>query len=390
MKCKIGDEMHAKSGGTLTSPYSKLRVLDLCMAPGGYATSVLKHSPHAFVCTFTLHHTKGGNKPLLCATTRIRMQYGDITMLYKEFGVEDIPRDHCEFSKFDDRRLWDRIRYDLVFCDGHPLRMHKVADYRRQVEATRLRLSQLILAMQRIESGGTLVVYLTGSAVYETINILHLFDKIAELQLFKSTFKMCRGSFYAIAKNMRPGHPKAVAAVDEWKTVWKELTFPILDANGQAKPPKAANGSERAGQVSDLLKVFGERIIELGEPLWQIQKDALATAQWSTDKEKEEPGNEEIPTEEASTTATDDGAAVAAVRDLGEDGGETADEDGEDDDDVDAVSLQDEGETADEDSEDDDDAGGVSLQGFDSEPAASDPEGQGGVSVALWRMGVED
>ena len=118
MMCKIGDEMDAKSGGTLTLPRSNARVLDLCMAPGGYTASVLKYSPHAVVCAFTLDREMGGHEKLLRKDTPVDIKFGDITMLHREFGVEDIPHDHCEVSKFDSRRLWNGKKYNLVFCDG--------------------------------------------------------------------------------------------------------------------------------------------------------------------------------------------------------------------------------------------------------------------------------
>ena len=348
--------MHAKSGGTLTLPRSNARVLDLCMAPGGYTASVLKNSPHAVACAFTLHPQMGGHKIMLGKDTRVHIVFGDITMLHKEFGVEEIPHDHCEFSKFDSRRLWDGKKYDLVFCDGNALRTHKIADYRQQVEAARLRISQLILAMQRIESGGTLIMLLHKPAAYRSLKLLHLFDNIAELQLFKpTTFHAKRGSFYLIAKNVQPGHSEAVAAIHEWKRVWKELTFPTLDDNGQAKPPHAANDSKSAEEVSDLLRTFGERIIELAEPLWQIQKGALATTRW-TKKKRTEPGSERIRTDEPSTTATDHAAAA---------------------------SSKDEGEKGDK----NDDADAAPVLGTESEPTASDPPQ---LSVALGRMGVHD
>ena len=360
--CHIGDEIDAKSGGTLTLPRSNARVLDLCMAPGGFTASVLKYSPHAVVCAFTLHPEMGGHERKFHKHTSVDIRYGDITMLHKEFGVEGIPHDHCELSKFDSRRLWLGKGYDLIFCDGQVLRTHEIADYRRQVETTRLRISQLILAMQRIESGGTLIMSLHHSAAYEAIKILHLFDNIADLQLFKSTSShMKKASFYLIAKNVQSDRGEAVAAVNEWKRLWKELTFPTLDENGQAKPPKVANESERAGQVSDLLETFGERIIELGEPLWQIQKEALATARWPKKKEKD-PGSEGIRTGEASTTATDN--AAAAVQDSGEDAGETGDEE----DDVDAAPVL----------------------GDNTEPTASDSAELAEVSVAVGRMDVDD
>ena len=287
----------------------------------------------------------GGHEELLRKDTPVDIKFGDITMLHREFGVEEIPHDHCELAKFDSRRLWDGKKYDLVFCDGQALRTHKIADYRRPVETTRLRISQLILAMQRIENGGTLIMLLHDSSPYETIKTLHLFDNIAELQLFKSTsFHMKRGSFYLIAKNVQPGHPEAVAAVNEWKRVWKEVTFPTLDENGQAKPPRVPDESERAGQVSDLLKAFGERVIELGEPLWRIQNQALAIAKWTTGSECIHP--------------------AVAIPDSDDDASETGDEE-------------------------DDDEDAATVRGNNSQPTASDPAELTEVSVAVGRMGVD-
>lgn len=316
---KIGDEINAASGGALNLPRSNARVMDLCMAPGGYTASVLKHSPNAVVCAFTLPLKLGGHAILLRKGTPYEIMYGDITMLHNEFGVEEIPPNHSELSEFSDKRPWFGKRFDLVFCDGQALRTHEphIADYRRQMwwmEAARLTASQLILAMQRIESGGTLIMLLHNLAAYRTVKLLHFFDQFAEIQAFKPLFThRKRGTFYLIAKNVQPGHPEAVAAINEWKGLWKKLTFPALDEDGRAKPPEVASVSEREKKASDLLETFGERLIELGEPVWEIQKEALATARWTKKQPKEEPGTEDVCTGEAPHTATTDNAAAAAA-----------------------------------------------------------------------------
>ncbi len=46
--------------------------------------------------------------------------------------------------------------FDLVFCDGQVLRTHSRGEHREHGEPFRLRVSQLILALQRIDAGGTL------------------------------------------------------------------------------------------------------------------------------------------------------------------------------------------------------------------------------------------
>lgn len=312
MMSKIGDEMEQKCGGVLSLPHSNARVLDLCMAPGNYTTSVLQYSPHAVVRAFTLPSDLGGHQvaPRFCGKRhpRVRVSFGDITMLHTEFGVTELPQDHPDFSKFDDRHLWKGKFFDLVFCDGQALRTHRphIADYRQKVEPARLTASQLILAMQRIETGGTLIMLLHNVQSYETMKILGLFDKIAEIQLFKPVSgHQKRGSFYLIAKKVQPEHPEAVAAVNEWKKVWKDLTFPALGADSHPAQLKVTDESE----VLELLDSFGKRIVELGEPIWQIQKEALATARW-TQKKRRETGSEEVDHGAASAAAADDADAA--------------------------------------------------------------------------------
>ena len=317
---KLGDEIDGASGGALSLPPSNARVLDLCMAPGGFTVSVLSHSPHAEVCAFTLPWDLGGLQTHLHENERVHVSYGDVTMLYQEFGVPDVPHDHCESAQFSDKLLWSDQRFDLVLCDGQKLRTHEphMAEYRRQKEVVRLTVSQLILAMQRIEKGGTLIILLHNCAAFETIQILHVFDQIAEIQLFKSVVghKKAAG-FYLIAKNVQPEHPEAVTATSEWKKTWKDLTFPpSTSPNGQENtlPPQEASGepNELETKVIGFLERFGDRVIELGEPIWQIQKEALANAKWRKRERRSAAVTAQGEADEASTAATTDTATAAA------------------------------------------------------------------------------
>ena len=219
--CGIGNEINGATGGALKLHISIARVLDLCMAPGGYTASTLKHSPHAVVCALTLPVYLGGHHVIHKRDPRVKVTFSDITMLYKEFGLTELPPNHPDLSKFSDKRLWHGKSFDLVICDGQVLRTHMrdIADYRRKVEAVRLTVSQLILAMQRIESGGTLIMLLHDVSAYETIKLLSVFDKIAEIQVFKPVSSHTnRGTFYLIAKNVQPRHPEAMLnGILDWK-----------------------------------------------------------------------------------------------------------------------------------------------------------------------------
>lgn len=72
----IAKEMNRETGilESLTS------VLDLCMAPGGYAAAVLAISPRAKVYGVTLHPKDGGHEVLLPKDKLANLKWGDITM----------------------------------------------------------------------------------------------------------------------------------------------------------------------------------------------------------------------------------------------------------------------------------------------------------------------
>ena len=120
---------------------------------------------------------------------------------------------------------------------------------------------------------------------------------------------------------------QAIVAVNEWKRIWKELTFPAPGHDGHRDPLEVTNESALAKEVLELLERFSERVIELGERAWQIQKDALATAPWTKDKKKKRSGTgpKDAGTAGAST-ATADNASVA-VHDSSEDPNDTGDSD---------------------------------------------------------------
>lgn len=46
--------------------------------------------------------------------------------------------------------------------------------------------------------------------------------------------------------------------------IWKELTLPTLDRDGQEDPPKVAREPELAEGVLELLERSAERVTELG------------------------------------------------------------------------------------------------------------------------------
>ena len=262
-------------------------VLDICMAPGGFSVSVLEHSPDAHICGLTLLLNDGGyglKIPFGKSDPRVEVRFADITMFAAEFGVTDIPKDHPESSKFSQQRPWATKSFDLVICDGQNARprMSNIAAYRQNVEDPRLAYSQLMLAMQRIKAGGTFIMLLHKVEMWESVKLLSLFDKISHIELFKpTTSHQNRSSFYLVAKNVQPQQPEAVAASSEWKQAWKDTTFPDSSRTRSQDEADSTEGQTPDQQVDSVLETFGERLIELGEPVWEKQTVALEEAKYN-------------------------------------------------------------------------------------------------------------
>lgn len=206
------------------------KVLDLCMAPGGFADQVRQGlSPLAVVNGITLPLSLGGHELLLENSTRLKVEFLDITMLAAEMGVtvSDIPLDHPEIDSFLFSRPFINQTFDLILCDGQVLRTHKRLEYREKTEALRLCMSQLVFALQHIKSGGTVAMLLHRVHCIQTLNIIYAFHKFSSnVELYKPIkYHAMRSSFYLVAKGVNPQSVHALHAVNEWKTDWASCTL---------------------------------------------------------------------------------------------------------------------------------------------------------------------
>ncbi|KAK2005262.1 hypothetical protein LZ32DRAFT_546434, partial [Colletotrichum eremochloae] len=274
MMQKIGLEIHRNTNAFRIQKdgLSQPKVLDMCMAPGGYLETALKVNPKARVVGFSLPVESGGHRVLLPRKYGLEPRFLDITMLAEDMGVTDVPVEHPEHAKFLPRQLNSEDLFDLVLCDGQVLRTHSRADYREKREARRLTLTQLALGLEHTSPGGTMVVLLHRLEAWDTVLLLYTFRSFATVTLFKSTTSHAkRSSFYMVARNIQSQQAEARHAIERWKAIWKAATL----KNNEEYWTALRQGEP---SVEKVLDEFGPELVEMGKGIWATQAKALAEA----------------------------------------------------------------------------------------------------------------
>ncbi|KAJ5166019.1 hypothetical protein N7492_006315 [Penicillium capsulatum] len=264
MMIKVGMALQATA--RIVPPPSKtihLKVLDICMAPGGYAATVSKVNP-------TLMFTASlGGHPIALPNWKIDrcvdVRFQDITMLVAELGFPDLAsQNHDKTCEFSNERPFNTQAVDLVFCDGKVLDSHTRTSESTN-EAARLSAAQIVLTLQRIKYGATLVMLLHQAYGPASVRLLEAFDQFSTISLVKH--QVChikRTSFYLIAKNIDPAHARARTLVNELRHSWRLHT---ALAFGVEIPGEKLEDGPRGS--------FGEKLIQLAEPVWRLQTQAM-------------------------------------------------------------------------------------------------------------------
>lgn len=76
------------------------RILDLCMAPGGFLFAAMQCNPDAIATAYTLPFEAGGHKVLLPKNENIKITMLDITMLAADLDADKIPEGHPDYANF--------------------------------------------------------------------------------------------------------------------------------------------------------------------------------------------------------------------------------------------------------------------------------------------------
>jgi 23S rRNA U2552 (ribose-2'-O)-methylase RlmE/FtsJ len=210
MACAIGQEMDENTSViTLAAADGGQppRVLDIGMAPGGFAQTVLRKHRDAKIRGITLPSEMKGLQIMLPGwrdDLRVRIEFADITMLANEMGrpAASIPAQHPDIAKFCLKRPFQNETFDLVFCGATRAttqRAHAGTEHHESHKRLRLATSQLVFALQRLRNQGSLVLVMHKPESFDTAEVIRTFTKCSSVRLFKSETKHAiKSSFYMV------------------------------------------------------------------------------------------------------------------------------------------------------------------------------------------------
>ena len=163
--------------------------------------------------------------------------------------------------------------FDVVLLDGHQLRTQTSA---LPWDNDRLLISQLILGMQSVKHGGTIIMKLPMPHKPVSARILHLFDTTSYRTLCwkPNIMHANRGTFYAVAKGVGRGRGKHKIPIilEALKALWVSLTFGGEEGSGRYMVP---DDLDFLISMDDLVSYRLDWLTKLGTPLWRVQKTAL-------------------------------------------------------------------------------------------------------------------
>jgi hypothetical protein len=161
----------------------------------------------------------------------------------------------------------------LVILDGHQLRTQEGA---RRWDYDRLLISQLILGLEAVKHGGTIVLKLSRPARDCTAKVLCMLDMVCGslLTCKPQTMHTIRGTFYAIAKEAGHGTDavRLPAIIEGLRKLWFELTFGGENGSGRFM---LESDLDFVITTDELIDHYLTRLIELGRGVWMIQAKAL-------------------------------------------------------------------------------------------------------------------
>lgn len=269
MTVAIGKQLDSSTGAfEILQSSDEPSALDMRMAPGGFSATIMAYYPNTTLRAVTLPLNKGGHS-VHFRHPHVRLDLCDINTLAGDMGLASIPESHPAAATFTVTKLLAQETFDVVICGCQVTRNQELEEWREHREARRLQLAQLVIALEHVKSGGTLVAVMHKPEEIHTAELLHIFSKFAEISLFKPKRAHAkRSSFYLVAKKIDTCSNQAIEAKELWKKQWIDSTFGTAD--------DCANISKRtADDARELLDGYGTELVKIGRPIWATQVAGL-------------------------------------------------------------------------------------------------------------------
>lgn len=269
MTLTIGNELNKSTGAFhILQSSGEPSALDMGMAPGGFSATIMKSYPRTALRAITLPNLKGGHS-VQFKHKRMKLDLCDINTLAGDMGLSSIPESHPEASAFTVAKLLGQEEFDVIICGCQVTRNQEREQWREHREAGRLQLAQLVIALEHLKSGGTLVAVMHKPEDIHTAEMLHIFSTFSEVSLFKPKRAHAkRSSFYMVAKNVAARHKQAIEAVEIWKREWIVSTLGTVE-------DCAGLSNRTTDETRKLLEEYGTELVKIGRPIWATQVAAL-------------------------------------------------------------------------------------------------------------------
>ena len=236
--------------------------------PGGFAHYILRRNPNAQGVGVSLDPEMGGSGLTIPfpELERFKMHWSDLTYLaICAPGIPPLPPGGVALSPLP----FDPTGFRVVILDGmyrnppQELNSHPW-------DMDRLLIAQLIIGLECLDGGGTLLVKFNHLESVVTAQLVYMLDVLSKRVIaFKPFLHATRGSFYAVATGVgleRKNYLKNL------KTVWWNLTYDGPKGEGRYLKEEDLNFIV---EFETLEESYLERLIELGRGAWRAQSKAL-------------------------------------------------------------------------------------------------------------------
>lgn len=248
----------------------------LSCCPGGFSDYVLRRNPEAQGVGISLEQENGGHGLAIPFPQRARFEIHWIDLTYLAICSPQSRRlPSGKVALF--QMPFTPSGFQLVFLDGQHRRPQE-SDSTHPWDIDRLLIAQLIIGLQSLNRGGTLIVKLSHLESATTARLVYMLDKISKtIVAFKPYVHATRGSFYAVATGVGRGleWEKRASYLKNLKKVWWNLTYDGPQNEGRWLREEDLNFISK---FETLGGPYLERLIKLGRGAWRAQSNALRRA----------------------------------------------------------------------------------------------------------------